>query len=536
MQNGFISKGWAMAGKRLLMMTASLALMASAAQAATDPRDDEIAALKAQLQIQAQTLKALQDRVEGLENRPAVAAAPAVQTIPVPPPAPPSAGGASIAGGHPSIQSADGRFIANLHAVMQFDAAQYYQRDPGPLTSDFRRGAASTDTAHARDLSSGSDFRRARIGIDGKVFGDFEYNALFDFGGAGEEDAGHIQELWLQYSGLRPFHFKIGAYPPSIGLEDQASTNGAPFLERPAVADMARSVAGGDFRESAEIWAGGDRWYANAAMTGRLVGVVNSTATGVSQPFDSQLAWIGRVAFLPALGEDYLVHIGAHGSYVEHPADAGGPDTAPTAARYTITIQERPELRVDGTRLISTGAIDAAHASTMGVEAAAQWRTLWIESEYEHFDIDRRNAAVGQTDPSFNGFYVEGSWIVTGERRRYNANTAAFDAPPVDHPFSVENGTWGAWEVALRYSDIDLNYNPGAAGTAPTADAVRGGEQKITTFGVNWYMNSVIRFMVEYQDVRVDRLSPSATTFQTPAGAQVGQHYNALALRSQMAF
>jgi phosphate-selective porin OprO/OprP len=180
--------------------------------------------------------------------------------------------------------------------------------------------------------------------------------------------------------------------------------------------------------------------------------------------------------------------------------------------------------------------IDAVHASTMGLEAAAQWRNLWIQSEYEHFDIERRNAAAGVTDPKFDGFYVEGTWIVTGERRRYNVNTAAFDAPPVDHPFSLENGTWGAWEMALRYSDIDLNYHAGAVGTAPDADAVRGGEQKIASVAVNWYLNSAIRFMVEYQDVRIDRLSPSATSFQTPTGAQIGQHYNAVALRSQIAF
>ncbi len=105
---------------------------------------------------------------------------------------------------------------------MQFDAADYFQRTPGPITSDFRRGATAADTAHARDLSSGTNFRRARIGIDGKAFGDFEYNLLFEFGGAGEEDAGHIQELWIQYSGLKPFHLKIGAFPPSIGLRTRA--------------------------------------------------------------------------------------------------------------------------------------------------------------------------------------------------------------------------------------------------------------------------------------------------------------------------
>jgi phosphate-selective porin OprO/OprP len=419
---------------------------------------------------------------------------------------------------------------------MQFDAADYSQRTPGPITADFRRGAAATDTAHARDLSSGTNFRRARIGVDGKAFGDFEYNMLFEFGGAGEEDAGHIQEMWIQYSGYKPVHLRIGAFPPSIGLEDQASTNGALFLERPASADMARSLAGGDFREAVQIWAAGERWYASGAVTGRVVGVVNSQATGVAQPFDSSLGLIGRLAVVPIKTDEGMLHLGVHGSYVARPADAGGPDTAATAVRYGITFQERPELRVDGTRLISTGAIDARHARTLGLEAAAQYRSLFLQGEYERFDIDRRNAAAAIGNPDFKGYYLEGSWIATGERRRYNPGTFAFDAPLIDHPFSLSQGTWGALELAGRWSVADLNYHQGAAGAAAPADGVRGGEQRIFAAGVNWYPNTFVRFLLDYQDVRVRRLSPSAATFSTPAGAQVGQHYHAISLRSQFAF
>ena len=59
-------------------------------------------------------------------------------------------------------------------------------------------------------------------------------------------------------------------------------------------------------------------------------------------------------------------------------------------------------------------------------------------------------------------------------------------------------------------------------------DAVRGGEQKISTIGLNWYLNPDIRFMLDYQFVDVNRFNA--------AGLQVGQKYNALALRSQLTF
>lgn len=535
------------AARRLLLATVGMSLVWTAADAkpqhaksAPDPRDAEIQALKDQVQ-------ALAAKVDSLLARADAPAAPP----PAPPPAPataaviqassapaqfPTAGGATIVAGKPSIQSADGRFSANLHGVMQFDAADYKQATPGPLTADFRRGAAPTDTAHARDLNSGTNFRRARIGIDGKAFGDWEYNLLYEFGGAGEEDAGHIQEMWAQYSGLKPFHVRIGAYPPSIGLEDQGSTSGSLFLERPASADMARNLTGGDFREAGEVWGGTDRWYVSGAVSGRVVGVVNSQATGVAQPFDTALNYIGRAAFVPLKTDDGMLEVGVHGGYVARPADAGGPDTPAGTARYPITIQERPELRVDGTRLISTGGVNARHASSAGVEASAQWRGLFLQSEYEQFRIERLNAATGVSDPEFHGYYVEGGWLLTGERRRFDPGTFAWAAPPVDHPFSLADGTWGAWELTGRYSDIDLNFHPGAAGTAPGADAVRGGDQRIVTAGINWFPNTFYRMMLDYQDVQIRRLSPSATTFLTPTGAQIGQRYHVIMLRTQFAF
>lgn len=530
--------------RRALLAGAALSLVWGVAEARPkaapkpDPRDAEIQALKDQVQ-------ALAAKVDSLEAR----AAPAAAAPPPPPPAPvaviqtpPQASApkpttvVSIAGGHPSIQSADGQFVANLHGVMQFDAAGYFQDKAGPITSDFRRGAAATDTAHARDLSSGSNFRRARIGIDGRAFGDWEYNLLFEYGGAGEEDAGHIQEMWAQYSGLKPFHIRIGAFPPSVGLEDQGSTNGSLFLERPAVSDIARSLAGGDFREAGEIWGGTDRWYVSAAVSGRTVGVVNSQATGVAQPFDSALGFLGRAAFAPVKTNDLLIELGVHGSYVDRVVDAGGPDAAASAVRYPISFQERPELRVDGTRLISTGSLNARHASTLGLEASALFHSLFLQSEYEHFQIERLNPAAGVSDPDFHGWYVEGGWTITGEKRRFDPGSFAWSASPVDHPFSLANGTWGAFELTGRYSDINLNYHAGALGTAPTPDAVRGGEQEIWTVGMNWYPNTFYKFMFDYQDVRIRRLSPSATSFQTPTGAEIGQHYQAIMLRSQFAF
>jgi phosphate-selective porin OprO/OprP len=528
--------------KAALLAGAAMAMATAANAQPADPRDAQIAAMQKQIDALMARVEALQAKVEGQQPVTTVGrtdTAPpraSASSAPAATPLGPNGGGATILAGKPSIQSGDGRFTATFHGVMQWDGANNSQATPGPISSDFRRGATANDTARARDLNSGTNFRRARLGVDGKLFGDFDYNILWEFGGAGEEDAGHIQELWVQYSGLKPFHLRVGAFPPSIGLEDQASTNGAPFLERPAIADISRGVAGGDFREGVELWANGDRWYAGAAMTSRVVGVVNSQVTGVTQPFDNPLGYIGRVAFLPVRTDDAILHLGLHGTYVPKPADTGGPDTPPTGIRYGVTFQERPELRVDGARLISTGSINADNVWERGLEFAGQYRNFYLESEIEQLGVDRLQPAPNQSDPRFGGWYVEGSWIATGERRKYNMNTFAFDAPTVDHPFNAQFGTWGAVELVGRYSVADLNYREGAPGTVPTVSAVRGGEQRIVVGGINWYFNSAVRLMVDYAHVRIDRLSPNAATFQTPVGAQIGQDYDVMSVRTQFAF
>ena len=444
---------------------------------------------------------------------------------------PTSAAVSRIDAGHPIIATADGRFTASLIGVMQFDVADYFQSAPGTLGTDLRRAGAASDTARARNLSDGSIFRRARIGIGGRAFGDFEYSVLFDFGGSGEEDSGHIQELWLQYSGWKPAHIRAGAFAPFIGLEDAGSTNGMMFLERPASADIARALAGGDYREAGQIAFTGNRWFASGAITGRSA---NTAGSSTVQPYQSQLGFVGRAGVLPLKGADNVLHLGFHGSYVAHPANVGGPDAVAGAAISPVELRERPELRVDGTRLIDTGAIDATHAYTGGIEVAFQHRNFLVQGEYERIGIERRVSSL--SDPSFSGYYVEGSWMITGQRRRYNDGNYAFDGPRIDGSFDPAKGNFGAWELAARYSDADLNYRQGDLGTPLPADAVRGGDQKIATAGMNWYLNSIARIMFEYQHVSLDRLSPSATSYQTPVGAQIGQSYSTGSMRVQLAF
>jgi phosphate-selective porin OprO and OprP len=437
----------------------------------------------------------------------------------------------SLSNGRPTFSSADGQFTASLRGIIQLDAAHYDQRAPGPDATDFRRGSLgdATETQKARDLSDGANFRRVRFGVEGKAWGDWNYNFLFDFGGSGVEESGKITNAYIEYAGLKPVKLRVGAFSPVTGFEDATSNTASLFLERPAVAELVRGFAGGDGRTGAAALTNGERWSLFTALTGNVI----QTST-----FDEQLGFVGRATFLPYKSADSLIHVGANANIVINPA-ATGADIPAGGAATPVRLRERPELRVDGTRLVDTGNIDADDLQSYGVELGLQHKAFSLAGEYFWIDVNRRNSAL--EDPSFAGWYVQGAWTLTGQPRRYNLANGGFDSPRVEKPFSLSSKTWGIWELAARYSELDLDYAAGAAGTAPGPSSIRGGEQQIFTLGLNWYPNNNVRFLADYQHVEVDRLSPGGTAFGSgaltpPAGAQIGQDLNIWSIRTQYAF
>lgn len=419
----------------------------------------------------------------------------------------------TLPNGKPTFATVDGRFTANVRAILMMDSGKYFQdNDLGPAVV-------------GRDLNEGINFRRARIGFDGRLFQDFDYSFVYEFGGSGAEEAGRLYEASVTYTALKPLRIKIGAFEPNVGLAAATSTSAMPILERPAPAEAARNVAAGDSRTAIQLSAAGvfgeddtgiaTRWFGATAFTGNTL--------GGTQQFDEQTGWTARVALAPYSGTTWQAHIGGNYQYVIQPNDAVGPGVAGT--RYPIQIRDRPELRLDGSRLVDAGAIDAEHATVYGGEAAFGFGSFLVEGEVFKYKIERRNSALA--NPNFDGWYVQGSYVLTGETRAYDPVEARFGAPRMNYNFNPKAGTWGAFELAARYSVLDLNYREGAAGATPVG-GVRGGEQKILNVGVNWYWNPAMRMMLGYQHVKIDRLNAT--------GVQIGQTYDAVAARAQVAF
>jgi len=117
--------------------------------------------------------------------------------------------------------------------------------------------------------------------------------------------------------------------------------------------------------------------------------------------------------------------------------------------------------------------------------------------------------------PTFTGWTVGGTWILTGETKVYTPGTyiasalaetqAGFQSLVPSRPFSLDGDSWGAWEVTARYSDTDLGWHETQAASATQLAGINGGRQRIMVLGINWYLNRNVRMILDDNIVRISK-------------------------------
>lgn len=461
----------------------------------------------------------------------------------------------------PTVQSADGRFSMSLRARTQFDTALFSQASN-----------INSTNAQFKDLASGSIVRRFYFGAEGRAFRDFWYEFRMDLGGANAEGSNAIINLArvaynvgnVAYPNERHFRINAGVIQPLFTYGDSVSSASTTFMERGDVVNLAIGGYGGDDHrrgieftfQQADIFQPGDNLVLSTAFTGQGTPPPGGAPTNTT---DEGTQIVGRAAYRLWSDGFSNLQIGTNFAHIMNLTGA----TAPGGIR-TIALQDRPEIRVDGNRLVSTANSTLLGTSTAatnipesggalwGVEGGGNWRNFFLYGEYYNFGMDRAVACAGCTpfggaagvnpgNPKFSGWYVEGSWILTGEMKTYaaagtNNEMATFNNPRVITPFDPASGNWGAWEVAARYSDLDLNWRPGAVGQTAAQSpvgGVRGGEEKIWTLGVNWYMNNNVLMRFNYLRGDVDKLG-FVTAGGTTTLQQIGQKFTAVGARLQL--
>ena len=386
----------------------------------------------------------------------------------------------SVGEGGVTFSSADTNFAFGLHGVLQVDSRTF-----------------------PNDGHTGSDsflLRRARPILSGTVFRDYDFMFVPDFGG----NTVQIMDAYLNYRNRQEIQLQTGKFKPPIGLEQLQSDPVTSFNERSLVSDLLPNRDVG-----AELH--GNLFNGAAAYAvGIFNGAPDYNSTTANSDSDNNKAFVGRVFLQPWETSDLTAlrgfGFGVGGSFESDRNGANG-----------LT----PGYRTDGqqTFFAYTNGVGAnGNHWRISPQAYYYYGPFGLLGEYAVSDQEVSNGK-RSADLHNTSWEVAGSWVLTGEDASYNGVKPR-------HPFDPRNGGWGAWQLAARYAELNVDKaafpiyaNPNTSASAAYAWAV----------GLNWYLNANIRVNASY----------SRTTFNggTGSGATVTkQPENAIFTRIQLAF
>lgn len=303
-------------------------------------------------------------------------------------------------------------------------------------------------------------FRRARLKLEGTIYKIFDFKFQYGFvdGNSGIKDA---------YIAVRKVPFlqriQVGQFKEPFSLERLTSSNNVTFMERSLQSGL-------EPRRNPGI--GAYMHFLDKRMTAAMGAFRIANGLGEAFSGGSPYSLAARVTGLPWYEDkgEKLLHLGMSYAFDFRNGDE-------------IRIRQRPSTKF-GPRLVDTGKFITNDIVYLDPEIALVLGPLSVQAEYLHTFLNQQYIG----DPQFTGWYVETSYFLTGEHRPYSRKEAKFKRLKPHHNFGWGEGSgWGAFQVAARVSQLDLNSGD-----------VDGGRMQDVTFGLNWYLNPVVRVMFNY--------------------------------------
>lgn len=432
-----------------LAVAAGWSLPAHAQAADAAAIQQELAAMRAQMQVMAQRIDTLEGQLTEARAS-AEAARSAVAAIPQQPAATASAKPATEISwdGAPKL-TASGGWSFKPRGRMQLDVAGV--NAPNSLVS-------------RQKLGIGTEFRRAYIGFDGTIPGGFGYRVEADLANSGVD----LTDVYLTYKASPQITITAGQHKPFQSMEDMTSDLFTSFMERAAF----NSAFGFERRVGL-----------SATYTGKQVlvqaGVFADDAKSLNTDSNNSYSVDGRVVFMPKLGNAQL-HLGASAHYRDF-------NDWPNIAAYNA----RPFTHTTDLRLVSTPKIPATGETHYGLEGA--WVSGRFHATAESAWMTARRP--GLADPTFNGGYAEVGYLLTNDVTAYK--NGAYDRIRPKTPLG--KGGIGALQLNARYDWLDLN------------DAgVIGGRQQVAGVSLVWIPTDYTRFVVNYGHLWLDDAAVAA--------------------------
>lgn len=364
------------------------------------------------------------------------------------------------------FESRNGNFKGSIGGRVQADMV--YVRAQSDL-ANLIRPQGDFDVRQDRAL-----IRRARLYTKGTIYDNFFYKLAYDF--ADNVSNGEEQGFRGAYMGMKNIPYigtvKVGQFKEPFSLEELTSSKNITFIERGLPNLFAPGYSWG-----AAIY---NDWFDERVTLG--LGAFRESTSSGSMGSSNDWNFTTRVTGLPWYEDDqHLLHVGA--AYSLRFPESEGPGNN---NRNRVDFDQRPELRTRDD-FVNTGNFPINLENRLGLETAVVYGPFSAQAELIQTWLDDPNEF--KKTGYLYGWYGYVSYFITGESRNYNKKDAEFKRVRPLNNFSIEDGTWGAWEVAARFSQLDLDDK--------TVD-INGGILNNATLGVNWYLNPNMKIMFNY--------------------------------------
>jgi phosphate-selective porin OprO and OprP len=128
-------------------------------------------------------------------------------------------------------------------------------------------------------------------------------------------------------------------------------------------------------------------------------------------------------------------------------------------------------------------------------QAYYYWGSLGLLGEYAD---SKQEVAVKATSTEATlentAWQVMASFVLTGE-------DASYKGVKPKHPFDPKAKTWGAWEIAGRYSELQVDRDAFPFFADPHVSAK---EAKAWAAGLNGYLNRNLKLMLDYEETQFE--------------------------------
>jgi phosphate-selective porin OprO/OprP len=364
------------------------------------------------------------------------------------------------------FRTTNGNFSFHAGGTVQYDAAWY---SATPALELFPGGTGR--------FNDGTNLRRGRLFFEGTLYQAVDYKFELEFfNGIGFSPAGTQNavvagsvtnspgptDAWITVKDVPFFgNVRIGSQKEWFSLEHLNVYRYLEFMERSYLFDFAQPTA---FNNGFTPGISTFRTWMNDRVFTAIGAYKNESDLLGFGLNDGNYAVTGRVATLPIWMPDDQIfwHVGGAMSHRD-------PVNGQVQIRLRDDIRNAPFPLLN--LVANTGLINASSQNLFNLETAAVAGPLTIQAEYTANVIN--NASVG-TGPNmgnlyFGAYYAEALLFLTGESRTWNVKNAFFNRvqplrPLRLKPLDGDGIGLGAWEIAARYSYVDLSNKAIQAG------------------------------------------------------------------------